>query len=215
MVDNPGDLARRVSQRRRELQMSLEEVASRALMDVKYLQALETSPSPQLSRAALWRLASALDTTVDSLTGGGTQQPPGRTGPSTRPLLQAMSRQECESLIGQGGIGRVLFVEPRGPAAFPVNYKVLGGDIVFRTAPAPAFEKSLEDGRISFEVDRIDDALSEGWSVLVSGRGYVISDSAELAEAQAAGISPWAGGERDVFVRVVAEEVTGRRIRAG
>jgi len=215
MVDNPGDLGRRIAQRRRDLGMSNHEVASRALMDPTYLQALEESPSPQVSRGALWRLAAALETTVDSLTGGGTQRPPGESGPSARPVLQEMSRDECGSLIAAGGVGRVVFVEPRGPAAFPVNYGVLGDDIVFRTAPAPALERSLEDGWISFEVDRIDDALSEGWSVLVSGRGYVISDPAELEEAERAHISPWAGGGRDVFVRVVADKVTGRRIRQG
>ena len=213
MVDNPGDLGRRVSERRHELGLSVEQVAARALMDPAYLETLEASPSSQLSKASLWRLAAALDTTLDALSGGGTQLPPGRSAASPRPVLESMSREECEALIGAGGVGRVVFVESGGPAVFPVNYKVIDGDVVFRTDSDPALQRSLESGRISFEIDRIDDALAEGWSVVISGIGSVITDAADLERAQAAGITPWAGGERNTFIRIGSEEITGRRIR--
>jgi hypothetical protein len=54
---------------------------------------------------------------------------------------------------------------------------------------------------VSFSVDRVDDALAEGWSVLASGEVAVITDPAGLAGASRLGIEPWAGGQRDVFVR--------------
>ena len=212
-MSNVGDLGRRVTERRQELGLSPEEVATRAGMDPSYVRALERSPSPQLSRAALWRLAAALETTVDDITGAGTQAPPGRTGPSERPALAILDADDCRALIGPGGVGRVVFTESRGPVALPVNFRMLDGDIVFRTAPLPTLASSLEQGQVSFEVDHLDEPLTEGWSVLISGEGHVIVDPPERQRAQALGVAPWAGGERDVYVRIVANEVTGRRIR--
>jgi hypothetical protein len=106
-----------------------------------------------------------------------------------------------------------VFHEPRGPVALPVNFRVLGDDVVFCTAPSAALIQSLGYERVSFEIDHIDEALGEGWSVLISGDAHAISDTAERQLAQALGVTPWAGGDRDVYVRIVPSEVTGRRIR--
>ncbi|HXQ43502.1 MAG TPA: pyridoxamine 5'-phosphate oxidase family protein [Acidimicrobiales bacterium] len=208
-----GDLGRRVSERRRVLGLSVEALAERAGMDPSYLRTLETSPSPQLSRAALWRLAAALETTMDLVTGGGMQAPPGRDQPSGNPVLDALDPGDCRDLIRPGGVGRIVFCESRGPVALPVNFRVLDGDVVFRTAALPELTSTEGLGTVSFEVDHIDEALAEGWSVLVSGVGHVITDASELRQAEATGVAPWAGGERDLYIRIVPREVTGRRIR--
>ncbi len=213
MNNDVGDLGRRVSERRRELGLSVEAVAERAGMDPSYVRTLEANPSPQLTRAALWRLAAALETTMDLVTGGGTQAPPGRAQPSPRPVLDLLDRDSCVALIAPGGVGRIVFCESRGPVALPVNFRILDGDVIFRTATLPELTSNLGLGHTSFEVDHIDEALAEGWSVLISGEGHVIVDPSELAQAQAAGVTPWAGGERDVYVRIAPREVSGRRIR--
>lgn len=209
-----GDLGRRVAERRRELGLSVEAVAIRAGMNPSYLEMLERSPSPQLSRSALWRLAAALETTVEVLAGSGILAPPGRTDPTSRPALDTLDREACAALIRAGGVGRVVFSEPRGPVALPMNFRVLdGSDIVFRTEPLSTLASSVGHGQIAFEVDHIDEALGEGWSVLISGEAHVISDPAERQLALRLGVTPWAGGDRDVYVRIVPNEVTGRRIR--
>ena len=203
-----GDLGRRVSERRQELGLSPEDVAARAGMNPVYLRELEVSPSPQISRAALVRLAGALETTVEDVSGSGTQAPPGQGDPSERPSFTVLDAQACRALIEPGGVGRVVFCGPRGPEARPVNFRALDGEVVFRTDSAPP-----NQGAVSFEVDCLDNALTEGWSVLISGEAQVLSDPAERQAIEALRISPWAGGEREVYVRMVAHEVTGRRIR--
>ena len=62
-------------------------------------------------------------------------------------------------------------------------------------------------------MDHLDDALGEGWSVLLTGTASVITDPAGLDRARALGIEPWAGGDRPVYVRMTVTQVTGRRIR--
>jgi transcriptional regulator with XRE-family HTH domain len=202
-----GDLGRRVTERREELGLTTQALATRAGMSAVYVRALEQSPSPQVSRSALTRLAGALETTVDEVSGSGTQTPPGHGPPSERASFTVLDREACRELIRAGGVGRIVFWGSRGPEAWPVNFRTLNGDVVFRTATAPG------PGPVSFEVDRIDEALTEGWSVLISGEVRVITDPTERQAVEASGASPWAGGERDVYVRLVAHEVTGRRIR--
>ncbi len=214
MSNNVGDLGRRVSERRRELGLSVEELATRAGMDPFYVRSLEASPSPQLTRAALWRLAAALETTMDSVTGSGTQTPPGQSGPGPSPVLDAIddtSQPGADQFpVGWGGW---CSTESRGPVALPVNYRILDGDVVFRTAPIPELTANLKVGQVSFEVDHIDEALAEGWSVLISGTGHVVVDPGERRQVEAVGVEPWAGGDRDVYIRIAPTQVTGRRIR--
>ncbi len=213
-MSNVGDLGRRVAERRRALGLSKEDVAERAGMDPSYLGLVEQSPSPQLTRSALWRLSAALETTADALTGGGLLAPPGGAQPTGRGVLHRLDVEECERLIATGGVGRIVFDEERGPVAIPVNFKLLGHDVIFRTSGSAPLASGA--GRnVSFEVDHIDEALGEGWSVLLSGQAHVVRDPDELREAERLGIVPWAGDERHTYVRLVPKVVTGRGIRRG
>ncbi|MGH3025504.1 MAG: pyridoxamine 5'-phosphate oxidase family protein, partial [Gaiellaceae bacterium] len=66
---------------------------------------------------------------------------------------------------------------------------------------------------VSFEVDHIDEAMSEGWSVLITGRAQLVDDPAELDRLVQLGVEPWPGGHRDAVIRVVTEAISGRAIR--
>ncbi|MFD7415210.1 pyridoxamine 5'-phosphate oxidase family protein [Kitasatospora purpeofusca] len=68
----------------------------------------------------------------------------------------------------------------------------------------------------SFQIDHLDDRLSEGWSVLMVGTAQHVEDVDEQERLLGlAGATPWAGGSRPLWVRVVPDEVTGRRIGGG
>jgi transcriptional regulator with XRE-family HTH domain len=214
-VSNVGDFGRRVAERRRELGLSREEVASRAGMHPAFLRLIEEEPSRQLTGAAIWRLSVALETSVDALSGAGVLSPPGaRRVAGPRPALATLDPEACHELMVPGGIGRVVMTTDHGPVAFPVNFKMLNGDVVFRTLPSAEVVSEIERGSISFEVDRFDEALGEGWSVLLTGEGHCVTDPAELEAVGSLGVAPWAGGERRCFVRIAPSAVTGRRIRS-
>ena len=129
-------------------------------------------------------------------------------------MLQELSAEECAALVAPGGIGRVVFCSSRGPVALPVNYRVLDGDVIFRTNEDSTLNSHGPNAEVSFEVDQIDDALTEGWSVLMTGTRQRISSPDELAEVQALNVTPWAGGDRDQFVRLLPHQITGRQIRS-
>jgi len=207
-----GDLGHRVAERRREVGLTRDDVALRAGMNSGYLDYLEHSPDAALTAGALLRLAAALETTPEFLRGGHVDRPPGpgRAGP--HPHLDVLSREECELHLAGGGVGRFVFLAPQGPVALPVNFRYLDGDVLFRTRPKGALAAAAGT-TVSVEVDRIDDAMSEGWSVLVTGRARLVDDPAELEQAADLGIEPWPGGHREALMRIEAEAISGRRIR--
>ena len=208
------DLGRRICEQRDRVSLSRAEAAARAGMSVEYLAYLESSQDPNPTQATLIRLAAALGTSAGALAGAGLTLPPGQRGAAANPVLTSLTPDECRALIAPGGIGRVLFVEPgRGPVAFPVNYRMDGTDVVFRTGAGAGVAEGIRQAPVSFDVDHLDETLCEGWSVLVTGRASVITDPAELDRAAALGVEPWAGGERPVYMRLRVRQVTGRAIR--
>lgn len=128
------DLGRRIIEHRHRAGLSREEVADRAGMAVTYLAYLETSAAPsQPTLTALARLAAALGTDISALSGSGLNLPPGQRSAAKHPVLEVLSTAECRDYLAHGGVGRFLFVNARGPVAIPVNYRMLGDDILFRT----------------------------------------------------------------------------------
>ena len=206
-----GDLARRIVHRCEELGISREELARRAGMDLGYLDYFEQSPGAVLGSDALFRLAKVLETTPASLAGGDIARPPGRGRAGPHPVLETLTREQCEEHLFAGGIGRVVFSAERGPVALPVNFRFVNGHIVFRTATTASVTRAFGT-LVSFEIDHVDEAMSEGWSVLLTGRAEHVEDPSELEGLAQLRIEPWAGGVRDVFVRIGTDEITGRVI---
>ncbi|MFG3292933.1 pyridoxamine 5'-phosphate oxidase family protein [Streptomyces sp. NPDC048179] len=208
----PGDVGRRLTVERRRRGLSLEETARRARMSPDYLAYLEERPgAPTL--ATLIRLADALGTTVTGLLGGGLDLPPGQGHALLHPKLRDLDPQECRTLLSTHGVGRIAVSAPDGrPVVVPVNYQVVDGAIVFRTAPRSVTAAAAE-AEVAFEVDHVDEAMSQGWSVLAVGRATVVTDPVAVRGlTQAAHTTPWAGGERDMWVSIRPTSLTGRRI---
>ncbi|MEU8385539.1 acetate--CoA ligase family protein [Streptosporangium sp. NPDC048865] len=55
----------------------------------------------------------------------------------------------------------------------------------------------------------------EGWSVLVRGGVHHVSGAEEQAAVTALSVQPWAGGGRELYVKITPSEITGRRIWRG
>lgn len=209
---DPGDLARRITARREELGLTREQLAKRARVSVSYVDYLETQPA-QPTPGALYWLSEALETTPRHLLGATLDRPPGDTALPQFSELVVLEPGECMQLIAPGGVGRVALVGD-GPQVFPVNYAVVEGEVVFRTRSAGPLAMP-DDREMGFEVDHLDEVMSRAWSVLISGRVERISDP-ETTEhlSRHALLQPWAGGERDLFIRVHPMKITGRRIVA-
>jgi nitroimidazol reductase NimA-like FMN-containing flavoprotein (pyridoxamine 5'-phosphate oxidase superfamily) len=133
-------------------------------------------------------------------------------------IIEELDEAESLRLIAQGEIGRIAYRSRFGPAVLPVNYKWHDGAIVFRTARHGALDEDLQTGiaggdyKVAFEIDEIDVPTRQGWSVLIQGPAHHVSE-AERASAEQAGVQPWPEGDRELFIRIVPQRVTGRRIK--
>lgn len=210
----PGDLGRRVANRRRELGLTREEVASRAGMATSYLRFIEEQSTAAPGPGTLGTLAAVLDTTVVALNGGEADLPPGRLGrASPHARLRELTPEQCWSRLGSHGVGRVAVTTAGREAILPVNYSVVDGSVVFRTAPGSG-PAEVTGTDVVFEVDHVDEALSQGWSVLVRGRASRVRDPdavRNLAEQVYSG--PWPGDDdRDLWVRIDVAGISGRDI---
>ncbi len=210
-ASHAGDIGRRIAAERRRQGLTQAEAARRASMAPQYLAYLEErSAAPSL--AALIRLAAALGTSVDALRGGGVDLPPGQGQALLTPQLQDLGPDECRARLSTHGLGRVAVSTPDGPGVFPVNYEVVDDTIAFRTAPdsAPAAAVGTD---VAFEVDHVDEAMSLGWSVLAVGPARVVTEPDEIRRlVDHAHTTPWAGGDRDMWVSIRPTRLTGRRI---
>ncbi|MGV9306626.1 helix-turn-helix domain-containing protein [Nonomuraea sp. NPDC003727] len=210
-----SDLGRRIAHHRERLGLSYEQLADRTMLTAGYLRYLEESAGTP-TRETLIRLAEALGTSVDELLGGGTDRPPGKGPATARPTVEVLDEEECKRLIAPGGIGRVAFSGLRGPTVLPVNYQFVDDSVIFRTRYGGPMDEDLRTGlegvdiKIGFEVDRIDEARREGWSVLIQGAAHHLSPD----QVPQVDVTPWAGGERELYIRVVPAQITGRRIHA-
>jgi nitroimidazol reductase NimA-like FMN-containing flavoprotein (pyridoxamine 5'-phosphate oxidase superfamily) len=206
-----GDLARRVTELRTELGLSSRELAKRAGMNGGYLEYLERSPDSALSSGSRLRLAAALDTTPAALEGGEVDRPPGRGRAGLHPMLRTLTQEQCEAHLAAGGVGRIVLLAGRRPVALPVNFMYDSGYVVFSTDEAMATAVRSEPV-VGFEVDRIDEAMSAGWSVMVTGRARRVERAEDRQRMVSLRLEAWAGGKRDTLVRIEPDELSGRVI---
>ena len=124
-----------------------------------------------------------------------------------------LSVEECRDLLSRHVVGRVALATPGGPRIVPVNYAMHEDSIVFRTAPYSELGTYGWDTELAFEVDHIDEERHSGWSVIALGRGSLIEDPGELAEIRGRwDPHPWAGGSRQLYMRITWRTLTGRRL---
>ncbi|MFI7324826.1 helix-turn-helix domain-containing protein [Streptomyces rubiginosohelvolus] len=206
-----GDLGRRIAARRLQLGLSRQDVALRAGAAPGYIEYVEEQPATP-GVGFLLRLADALETTVQELSGGVGDLPPAVGRGARRARMVELGEAMCWTRLGDHGVGRVALTLEDGPVVLPVNYQVLDGEVMFRTGddspPAAA-----ADTEIAFEADHFDDAFSRGWSVLIVGSVRpVADDDASQQLREAAFSTPWAGQEREHVMLLGARRITGRRI---
>lgn len=129
--------------------------------------------------------------------------------------LKGLTRAECLDLLARSTLGRVAVTIGAVPAVLPVNYAMLDDDVVFRSAPGTKLSAAVLGTVVAFEVDQAERADHSGWSVLVVGHAREIREGPELDAARRLPLQAWAGGDRDHFVRIGSEKVSGRRLGPG
>lgn len=124
--------------------------------------------------------------------------------------IAVLDPQSCWQLLAGGEVGRLAVSVQRHPDIFPVNYAVDEQTIVFRTAEGTKLFALFVDSAVAFEVDSYDAASGTAWSVVIKGHAAEIPMHESLDDLTFP-LFPWTATPKPRFVRVVPDEVTGRR----
>lgn len=122
---------------------------------------------------------------------------------------------ECVDLLSGGVIGRIALTTPGGPRILPVNYAVNDGAVVIRTSPYSELATYGPRNQAAFEIDHFDYDRHQGWSVVALGRLEALAPDEVEEVRKAWEPRPWAGGHRNLYLRLPWREVSGRRIGTG
>jgi nitroimidazol reductase NimA-like FMN-containing flavoprotein (pyridoxamine 5'-phosphate oxidase superfamily) len=126
--------------------------------------------------------------------------------------LELLTDDQARQLLAEGEVGRVGITIGSLPAIFPVNYRLIDGAVVFRTAPGSKMSAATEGAVVAFEVDDYQLADRSGWSVLLVGRAEVVDDDEVAVKVAAARLEPLVDSPRTVIVRIAPTFVSGRRL---
>jgi nitroimidazol reductase NimA-like FMN-containing flavoprotein (pyridoxamine 5'-phosphate oxidase superfamily) len=128
--------------------------------------------------------------------------------------LENLTRDACLRLIKSVAVGRIIYTRQAMPAVELVNFAVDSGDIVIRTNRSGKLAAAVSGAVVAFEVDHLDPGNKGGWSVTAIGRSREVTDPADADRLRGIGLSAWAPGEREHFIRISPEILNGRMLHA-
>lgn len=129
------------------------------------------------------------------------------------PDVLGISPEECRALLADRYVGRVAVCTPLGPHIVPVNFAVVADSFVVRTSPYSVLGGHAIGATLALEVDDFDHQRRRGWSVVARGRAEAVKDVGELQYIRAVcAPQAWASGQRNLYLRVWWDELSGRRL---
>jgi nitroimidazol reductase NimA-like FMN-containing flavoprotein (pyridoxamine 5'-phosphate oxidase superfamily) len=129
--------------------------------------------------------------------------------------LETMGEEECLDLLVRHHLGRIALLAGEQPLIFPVNYAYGDRVIAFRTGPGTKLA-AAPHARVAFEIDDYDPLTGIGWSVVVQGVAYEITDAMDRQSQLARRLfaHPLAPGQRDHWIGIHPTGMSGRRFRS-
>lgn len=119
-----------------------------------------------------------------------------------------LSDEHCWQLLSFTKLGRLATAALGVVNIRPVNYIVDGRSILFRTAPGSKLLELTVSSQVAFEID--DFGTENAWSVVATGKAHMVTDGEEIMRIRQLPLFPWVGTDKDIFVRIVVDEVNGR-----
>lgn len=152
--------------------------------------------------------------------GAGPRRPLGPLSPAGSWLGERrqveLSRAQCLRLLGSVSLGRVVFSLNALPTLRPVNHVLADGAIYVRTHEAAkiasiAGSADASSVVLAYAADQIDPLTHEGWSVIATGYGELLSDPPQLALFRHLPLA-WSNQPLQYAIRIQPTLITGYRL---
>jgi nitroimidazol reductase NimA-like FMN-containing flavoprotein (pyridoxamine 5'-phosphate oxidase superfamily) len=128
-------------------------------------------------------------------------------------VVDELDEETCWRLLARAGFGRVGFVEDDAVVVLPVNSAVRERRVIFRTGEDTSLGRAGRGSVVAFETDHTDRVAESGWSVVVRGHLWDVTDRPETARWHESAVRPWAPGPRARWMMIEPTLVTGRMIQ--
>jgi uncharacterized protein len=128
--------------------------------------------------------------------------------------LTQLTRQQCLQLLASVPVGRIIYTRQALPAVELVNFALDHGDIVISLDRSGKLAAATRGAVVAFEADNLDAGRHAGWSVTAIGRSHEVTEADEISRLERIGLSSWAPGKWDHFLRISPEILNGRRMSA-
>lgn len=129
--------------------------------------------------------------------------------------LEDLPLEDCLSRLRNREVGRIAVMIDGFPIVVPVNYLLVetAGPpwLALRTRPGNVIDRAPNN--VAFEIDNLDPAPGQAWSVLVRGTLLPVDpDAAEFRERFDP--QPWLLTDRDAWRVIEPFAITGRQLNA-
>ena len=126
--------------------------------------------------------------------------------------LEILDREECLRLLATATLGRVGITIGALPVVVPMDFRLVGDQVVVRVGVGTKVDSALHDAVVAFEADQVEPLGGGGWSVSLTGLAREVTDPAEVGRLRRAGIARWVEWGPDRYVALSTDLITGRRI---
>ena len=127
--------------------------------------------------------------------------------------VENLDSSQCWNLLRQVSVGRLAVWVGDHPDIFPLNYKVDHGSLVFRTGEGTKLHAALSDTPVAIEADGVNPDTGVAWSVVAKGRASAVKLTQDVLDTIGLLLFPWEAGQKDQFIRITPNSVTGRRFK--
>lgn len=129
------------------------------------------------------------------------------------PRVQVLSDEDCWEFFATARFARLATVDNGEADITPLNIAVSDRRIYFKTAAGSKLTRLLLNPSVAVEADRVEGGTAV--SAVARGPARLLTDSEEIAEAEALDITPWLHTEKIEYVQIAPTQVSGRKFRLG
>ena len=124
-----------------------------------------------------------------------------------------LSSEECWRLVGDHGIGRVVFAGDTLTQIVPTTYDAVSGTAYFRAPTFGELARRVDGRTTTLQVDEIDRGTFTGWSVLMTGTAHRVEDAATVASLWSLGRPrAWFPGKQTQWIALPVDSLRGQRV---
>ncbi|MGZ7497300.1 pyridoxamine 5'-phosphate oxidase family protein [Corynebacterium sp. ZY180755] len=128
--------------------------------------------------------------------------------------INVLSEEQSYERLATQQLGRLVVRRKDDMDIFPVNYVIdEENNIYFRTAEGNKLFTVNLNPDVLFEADCVDG--DKAWSVVVKGTATLVKDNKEVAKADSLELKPWVPTLKYNYVRINANEISGRAFNLG